>query len=151
MTCNCSPSVTWRKRAFASNFRWPAQCPAALPPLTLRYRLRSADDWAELPLQAKLTGNQVRALAPLKDANLWSPAEPNLYELELRVGEDRLLTRGGFRTVEVFGPQLRLNGQPLQVRGVLNWGYSAPRTEPNLGEAVWRREINLARARTVSI
>lgn len=121
--------------------------PGALPPLSLRWRLLGAAEWTETPLQATLAGNQVRAFAPLKNAKLWSPAEPNLHELELAVGEDRLPARAAFRSIEVFGPQLRLNGQPLQVRGVLNWGYSAPRTEPNPGEAVWRQEIEFARAR----
>lgn len=128
-------------------FPLSGKTPTTLPPLSLRCRLRGAADWAELPLQATLAGNHIRAFAPLKDARLWSPADPHLYELELTIGDDRVLTRAAFRTIEVFGPQLRLNGQPLQVRGVLNWGYSAPRTEPNPGEAVWRQEIEFARAR----
>ncbi len=124
--------------------------PAGEKPLSLRCHLRGRGDWRELPLRATFSGNRIHAVAELADPRPWSPDEPNLYEVELAVGGehgDRIRTRLGFRTIETFGPELRLNGRPLQVRGVLNWGYSPPLAAPNPGEAAWRQEIELARRR----
>ncbi|MCX6930882.1 MAG: hypothetical protein NT154_47920, partial [Verrucomicrobia bacterium] len=124
--------------------------PATLPPVSLRCRLRGETTWTDLPLQATLAGGRIQASAPLAYPRPWSPGEPNLYELQITVGGedgDRIDARAAFRTLEVFGQELRLNGQPLQIRGLLNWGLSAPLTAPNPGEAVWRRELEFARAR----
>jgi hypothetical protein len=124
--------------------------PVAMPPVTVRYRLRGATDWSDAAIRATYSGGRIRASAAVANPRLWSPEEPNLYELELRVGGedgDRICTRAGFRTIEVFGPQFRLNGRPLQIRGILNWGYSPPLVAPNPGEAVWRQELEFARQR----
>ena len=122
--------------------------PATLPQLSIRCRLRGETNWTTLPMQTTFAGGRVEAFAPLFHPRPWSPAEPNLYELQIALGGedgDQIDARAGFRTIEVFGQQLRLNGQPLQVRGVLNWGYSPPLTAPNPGEAAWRQELELAR------
>jgi hypothetical protein len=124
--------------------------PAAEKSLAVRCRLRGEKEWITPPLQTTLSGDRIQASAKLASPRPWSPDEPNLYELELVVGGeegDRVFTSVGFRTIEAFGPELRLNGQPLQVRGVLNWGYSAPLVAPNPGEAVWRQEIEFAQRR----
>ena len=135
------------KAAFQFEIPLAGTVPTTLPPLSVRYRLRGQTNWITPSLQASFSGGRIQASAPLANPRPWSPAEPNLYELELAVGGadgDRIATRAGFRTIAVFGQELRLNGQPLQVRGVLNWGYSPPNTQPNPGEAVWRQEIALA-------
>ena len=53
---------------------------------------------------------------------LWSPEEPNLYELHVRLGsdhgEDAWSCRTGFRHVAVQGPDFMLNGQRLVLKGV---------------------------------
>jgi hypothetical protein len=41
---------------------------------------------------------------------------------------------------------LTLNGKPLGIRGVLNWGYYPPRHDPNAGDAAFRDELRAARA-----
>ncbi|WP_017559036.1 glycoside hydrolase family 2 TIM barrel-domain containing protein [Nocardiopsis baichengensis] len=48
----------------------------------------------------------------------WSAEVPRLYELEVRTAGERVRTRVGFRTVEVSGGRLRVNGRPLLLRGV---------------------------------
>jgi hypothetical protein len=124
--------------------------PATLPLVSIRCRLRGETNWTVPPLQTTFAGGRIQASAPLANPRRWSPAEPNLYELQIAVGGgdgDRIETQAGFRTLEVSGQQLRLNGQPLQIRGLLNWGFSPPLTAPNPGEAAWRQEIELARAR----
>lgn len=53
---------------------------------------------------------------------LWSPEEPNLYEIRVRLvsdhGEDVWRCRTGFREVVVKGPDFLLNGQRLILNGV---------------------------------
>jgi len=48
----------------------------------------------------------------------WSPEHPRLYRVNLHAGEDDLENEMGFRTVEVRGTQILLNGSPIFLRGV---------------------------------
>lgn len=49
---------------------------------------------------------------------LWSPEHPRLYEVALHAGSDDLKDEIGFRTVEVQGDQILLNGKPIFLRGM---------------------------------
>ena len=49
---------------------------------------------------------------------LWSVEHPKLYRVQLTAGADSLEDEIGFRTVEVHGTQILLNGQPVFLRGV---------------------------------
>ncbi len=49
---------------------------------------------------------------------LWSPEHPRLYAIDLAAGPDHLTDDIGFRTVEVQGDQILLNGKPVFLRGV---------------------------------
>ena len=49
---------------------------------------------------------------------LWSPEHPRLYKVEYSIATDRLEDEVGFRTVEVQGDKILLNGKPLFLRGV---------------------------------
>jgi beta-glucuronidase len=68
----------------------------------------------------------VSAGMPVPAARPWSPRDPALYRLtaQLQAGEDgaadELGVRYGMRRVEVTGGRLRLNGEPLLLKG-LNW------------------------------
>jgi len=58
----------------------------------------------------------------------WSPDEPNLYRLELRIdGPEGVLDRWsstfGFRTIEAKNGKIFLNGKPLYLRGALDQDY----------------------------
>jgi Glycosyl hydrolases family 2, sugar binding domain/Glycosyl hydrolases family 2, TIM barrel domain len=111
----------------------------------------------------------------VKDWKYWSPTEANLYEVEitLRFGPksadlsngksapqssgnatqataaegslNTFTTRAAFRTIEVDGNKLLLNGRPLAIRGVLNWGYAPPRVAPSIDEDHFRQELQFAR------
>lgn len=61
-----------------------------------------------------------RARFQLRAANLelWSPENPKLYKLQISAGEDTLEDEVGFRTVEVRGTQILLNGRPIFLRGI---------------------------------
>lgn len=124
--------------------------PEDIPTVTVRSRLRGERDWVVLASSVSRSGDTLVCRAPVPDVHPWSPADPCLYDIEIALpgsDGDVVRTRVGFRHVEAFGQQFRLNGRPLQIRGVLNWGYSAPLTAPNPGEATWRDELEFARAR----
>jgi beta-glucuronidase len=48
----------------------------------------------------------------------WSPEGPALYDLRVEAGEDVLKDRIGFRTIEVRGTDILLNGKPVFLRGI---------------------------------
>jgi len=53
----------------------------------------------------------------LPGARLWSPEEPNLHLLHVRLGEDDRRERFGIRQVSVSGQQILINGQPVRLLG----------------------------------
>jgi beta-glucuronidase len=50
--------------------------------------------------------------------DLWSPEHPKLYDVVLSSGADTIHDQIGFRTVEVQGNKILLNGAPIFLRGV---------------------------------
>jgi len=57
------------------------------------------------------------ARAP-KSLKRWSPDTPTLYDVSVTAGADVLTDRIGFRTIEVKGTQIVLNGKPIFLRGI---------------------------------
>jgi beta-glucuronidase len=53
-----------------------------------------------------------------KDLVRWSPQNPKLYNVEIVAGDDHLKDQIGFRTIEVKGNNILLNGQSIFLRGV---------------------------------
>ncbi len=49
---------------------------------------------------------------------LWSPDNPRLYEILLTFGDDHIRERIGFRTIEISGEDILLNGKPIFLKGV---------------------------------
>ncbi|HTS64733.1 MAG TPA: glycoside hydrolase family 2 TIM barrel-domain containing protein [Candidatus Acidoferrales bacterium] len=49
---------------------------------------------------------------------LWSPANPKLYDVSISSEDDTVRDRIGFRTIEVKGTEILLNGKSLFLRGV---------------------------------
>ena len=90
---------------------------------------------------------------PYEDADDWTPERP----IQIQVLIKLLDKDGGVidqysgsvcnRTFTAEGPQLKLNGQPVNVRGVLNWGYSPPSYAPSIDEKWMRQEIQFAKDR----
>ena len=54
---------------------------------------------------------------------LWSPSDPHLYDLDMRLGEDVVHSYAGFRTFEKRGRELFLNGERIRLAGVLDQGF----------------------------
>lgn len=87
---------------------------------------------------------------------LWTPDRPTVYQIRFRVGQldeqqvmrwqNEMVLRSAFRSVSTNGRKLLLNGKPLVVRGVLNWGWAPPRTAPSIDEALFRKELRQAKA-----
>ncbi len=58
----------------------------------------------------------------------WTPERPRLHLVELQSETDRVIDRIGFRTVEVRGGEILLNGAPVFLRGI-SLHEQAPRRE----------------------
>lgn len=91
---------------------------------------------------------------PVPSAALWSPGDPNLLGVRLelvRAGADselvldESLRRVGFRRLSTNGTRILWNGEDLQLRGMLHWGYSPPHLAPPEDPAFWRRQLEAIR------
>lgn len=78
----------------------------------------------EIP-EAKLRFNgtiddagRVAVKIPAGHLSLWQPGNPKLYQVVLEAGEDRISDEIGFRTIEVQGSRILLNGRPVFLRGI---------------------------------
>ncbi len=78
---------------------------------------------------------------------LWSPETPKLYKVSVKAGDDSIEDEIGFRTIEVKGTEILLNGKPVFLRGVsihaeapyrTGRAYSDKDAETLLG---WAREL----------
>lgn len=89
----------------------------------------------------------------LGSPRLWSPADPQLYELVAMTADDRLVVTAGLRRIETRGEQLYLNGERLYLRGVLDQGYwpesglTAPSDEALLRDLELARELGFTMVR----
>lgn len=76
---------------------------------------------------------------------LWTPAEPNLYRLEVTLESpdgkvlDRWSDNVGFRTFEARGNQLFLNGKPYWLRGANQLPYGKNPWDPELARKLIRQ------------
>ncbi|GAB3574273.1 glycoside hydrolase family 2 [Leifsonia lichenia] len=75
---------------------------------------------------AGLTGRPIAL--QLDEVRAWSPEDPHLYDIEVRLGVDRVTSYVGMRSVSVERdgagrPRLLLNGRPYFHAGVLDQGY----------------------------
>jgi len=82
----------------------------------------------------------------------WSPSSPTLYDLAVEVVDDGGRVRDlvgsyfGMRKIEVVGDELRLNGEPLFLRLVLDQGYWPDGLFTAPSDDALRRDIELAMA-----
>eukprot|EP00928_Gymnodinium_smaydae_P020515 TRINITY_DN17929_c0_g1_i1.p1 TRINITY_DN17929_c0_g1~~TRINITY_DN17929_c0_g1_i1.p1 ORF type:complete len:691 (-),score=102.39 TRINITY_DN17929_c0_g1_i1:40-2016(-) len=88
-------------------------------------------------------------VVPAAAARPWSPEDPHLYGLRLRLragGEviDEVQSYAALRTVECSGDEILLNGCPRYMRLVLDQGYYPDGLWTAPSEAALRRDITLA-------
>ena len=62
----------------------------------------------------KGTGEALIGAKPI----LWSPEEPYLYDVSVRLGEDMISDRVGFREIKVRGREILLNGRSIFLKGI---------------------------------
>jgi hypothetical protein len=76
----------------------------------------------EMPVEVGRGNSEVEVALEVKAPALWSPEEPNLYELKARLktgeSEDQWACRTGFREVVTRGRDFLLNGERLVLKGV---------------------------------
>jgi beta-galactosidase/beta-glucuronidase len=76
----------------------------------------------------------------------WSPDDPFLYDVELRLGDDLVRSYAGFRTIEAVGREIFLNGEPLRIAGVLDQGFWPDGVYTAPSEDALRADVEAAKA-----
>ena len=81
-------------------------------------RLRIADLGLDRAGVTDAKGDWRATMAAPRALVRWSPERPRLYDVTIAAGDDRWRDRVGFRTVEVRGADILLNGRPIFLRGI---------------------------------
>ena len=79
-------------------------------------RIRIAEAGINKTVQTDSQGRAEFSLSA--DLTLWSPENPKLYSVEIASETDQVVDRIGFRSVEVHGTDILLNGKPVFLRGI---------------------------------
>jgi len=93
--------------------------------------------------------SQVPVSLSMQDVQFWSPENPKRYKVVVTAGEDRVVDKIGFRTIEAHGEQVLLNGEPLFMRGISiheeipQEGRRAYSKEDALHLLGWAKELNV--------
>ncbi len=88
----------------------------------------------------------------LHSHRIWSPDHPNLYQARLNVPAgssgkaEQVHQTFAFRDIRISGSTVYLNGQPLNIRSVLNWGYYPRIVSPAPPPEVVREEFDYYRS-----
>lgn len=100
------------------------------PGLKLRARAKSGDGVATAEVRADLDlSPRLDLVIPEDKQRLWSPADPHLYDIEIELvnaqGEivDSATSYTGLRSVAIVGKEVRINGETIFQRLVLDQGY----------------------------
>jgi beta-galactosidase/beta-glucuronidase len=78
------------------------------------------------------------------EPRLWSPSDPHLYEVDMRLGDDVVHSYVGFRAIERRGRELYLNGERIRLAGVLDQGFW-PDSVYQAGDAKLRFDVEAAK------
>ncbi|MBO6655299.1 MAG: hypothetical protein JJ934_00315 [Pseudomonadales bacterium] len=96
--------------------------------------------------------SEVRLNFTIDDGDLWSPDSPNLYDIKLRLFNDKTSQTDevrsylALREIEVVAGELRLNGEKLYLRGVLDQGYFPDGWYTPLTDEALRADVELTLA-----
>jgi beta-galactosidase/beta-glucuronidase len=88
---------------------------------------------------------------PADRVRLWSPADPHLYDLTVRLRDgatvvDEVASYAGLRSVAIDGRRVLLNGEPVFQRLVLDQGYWPDTLMTSPDDAALVRDIELSMA-----
>lgn len=97
-------------------------------------------------LSFPISGDSPTGRLEIPDVRPWAPATPERYRVEVqlhRAGRhvDSVTRHVGFRSLAADGTRVLWNGEPLQLRGILHWGYSPPHLAPPSDRRFWRRQL----------
>ena len=73
---------------------------------------------ATVTAKADAKGRASFELKAPRELKRWSPESPTLYDVQFSAAGDTVRDRVGFRTIEVKGSQILLNGAPIFLRGI---------------------------------
>lgn len=127
----------------------PAESAAAL-----RARITDADGariaGGEIPIERG--ASNARLNVEVTDPIRWTCEQPTLYRANVELRDNGALSdarqiRFGFRSVRAVGGNVRLNGSPLHIRGVLHWGHEPQAIAPAPSQEQVRREFKELKAR----
>ncbi|MBS1660433.1 MAG: beta-glucuronidase [Bacteroidetes bacterium] len=85
---------------------------------------------------------------PVKKLDYWSPEHPRLYAVQLQAGTDVINDKIGFRTIQVKGQDILLNGKSVFLRGISIHDENPLIQGRNRGEGdlrmllTWAKEMN---------
>ncbi len=80
---------------------------------------------------------------------LWSPANPKLYDVEIVAANDRLHDSIGFRHIETRGTKIYLNDEPIKFKGVST--HEEPIGEPGVAYSEAQIERLLTEAKELGV
>ncbi len=146
------------------HFELPVTSPAPITgdvALQIQTRLHGDEEWSGIDTtklkDVQTEGKSGSSLVitgshQIKNENLWSPDNPVLYEVRFVATNNKrttneLVMRTGLRDIVAVDDRILLNGHPLNIRGLLNWGYAPPSNAPSLDEDFMRHEIRCAKTR----
>jgi beta-glucuronidase len=69
-------------------------------------------------LRVPVAGEGIARFSIDERPDLWSPAQPRLYDVVVRYASDVVRDRIGFRTIAARGKEILLNGEPVFLRGI---------------------------------
>lgn len=102
-------------------------------------------------LRKPTRNGSARLFVRVPDAKHWSPDEPNLYDLRVRLlqnGEliDEVTSYAGMRSVDLRDGHMYLNGEPVYMKMVLDQGYWPESYIAAPSDEAIRRDVELTKA-----
>jgi beta-galactosidase/beta-glucuronidase len=95
---------------------------------------------------------EARCRLQVENPDLWCPENPALYDLKLTLDDsdrgesDTVLSYAGLREISTGGGVLRLNGEPLYLKGILDQGYFPGGWYTPMSDDDLRRDVELTLA-----
>ena len=84
------------------------------------------------------------ATISINELHLWDVGQPELYDIEIVYGEDKIDGYFGMRNIEIKPNALYLNGKPLYMRTVLDQGFNPEGIYTAPSDEFLKRDIELA-------
>lgn len=80
----------------------------------------------------------------LNELHLWNVGKPELYDLELTLGDDSVMSYFGMRSVELQPDGLYINGKPVFMRLILDQGFNPEGIYTAPSDEFLERDIELS-------